>query len=286
MTSRSKTNLQADKAPPTTPQENGCDGLLPHERAQVPANAAEHRPDPLIEQAHRDIERGLVDTDMRATPGLDADRRQQLLRRSSRQSSEVARQSLPEGGGDPQTESSAPESASGGSVDERVRSGAQRPASKAGYPTPLQRSHMMKRVADVMTEEVQVIEPQQSLKRAAEIMAKLDVGSLPVCNGSRLLGMLTDRDIVVRGIASGLDLETDCVSAAMTEGVLYCAPGQDIAEALQLMGNEQVRRLPVIDAERRLVGIVSLGDLAVERPQDAGTTVSEISHKDSAHRRI
>jgi CBS domain-containing protein len=145
---------------------------------------------------------------------------------------------------------------------------------------------MMKRVADVMTEKVQVIEPQQRLKRAAEIMAKLDVGSLPVCNGRRLLGMLTDRDIVVRGIASGLDLETDCVAAAMTEDVLYCSPGQDIAEALHLMGNLRVRRLPVIDAECRLVGIVSLGDLAVERPQDAGTTISEISQKALAPRRL
>jgi CBS domain-containing protein len=285
MTSRSKTNLQRDKASPTTTLEHGCDGLLPHERARVPADAAEHRPDPVIEQAHRDMERGLVDTDMRATPGLDAGRRRQLLRRSSRQSSEVARPSLQEGSSVPQTESSSPVSASGGSVDGRPRSAAQRRASNAGYPTPLQRSHVMKRVADVMTEEVQVIEPQQSLKRAAEIMAKFDVGSLPVCNGSRLLGMLTDRDIVVRGIASGLNLETDCVSAAMTEDVLYCSPGQDIAEALHLMGNHQVRRLPVIDAERLLVGIVSLGDLAVERPQNAGTTVSEISQKDSVPQR-
>jgi len=279
-------NLQPDKASSATTPESGCDGLLPHERAQVPADANEHRADPVIEQAHRDIDRGLVDTDMRATPGLDAGRRQQLLRRSSRQSSEVARQSLAKGGSDLQTESSALESASGGSADARVRTAAQRRASRAGHPTPLQRSHMMKRVADVMTEEVRVIEPQQSLKRAAEIMAKLDVGSLPVCNGKRLLGMLTDRDIVVRGIASGLNLEMDCVSAAMTEAVLYCSPGQDIAEALHLMGNHQVRRLPVIDAERRLVGIVSLGDLAVETPQDAGTTVSEISQKNSAPRRI
>jgi CBS domain-containing protein len=285
MTARSKTNPQPDKASPTTTLEHGCDGLLPHERARVPADATEHRPDPVIEQAHRDIERGLVDTDMRATPGLDAGRRRQLLRRSSRQSSEIARQGLPEGGSGPQSERSAPASTSDGSAGERVRSATQRRTPKAEYPTPLPRSPLMKRVADVMTEEVQVIEPQQSLKRAAQIMAKLDVGSLPVCNGPQLLGMLTDRDIVVRGIASGLDLETDCVAAAMTEHVLYCSPGQDIAEALHLMGNQQVRRLPVIDAERRLVGIVSLGDLAVERPQDAGTTVSEISQKDLAARR-
>jgi CBS domain-containing protein len=282
MTSRSKSNPQPDKASPTTTLEHGCDGLLPHERAQVPT---EHRPNPVIEQASRDIERGLVDTDMRATPGLDAGRRRQLLRRSSRQSSEIARQRLPEGGSAPQSERSAPASTSADLAGELVRSATKRRAPKAEYPTPVPKSHLMKRVADVMTEEVQVIEPQQSLKRAAEVMARFDVGSLPVCNGSRLLGMLTDRDIVVRGIARGLKLETDCVAAAMTEDVLYCSPGQDIAEALHLMGNHQIRRLPVIDAERLLVGIVSLGDLAVERPQDAGTAVSEISQKDSVPQR-
>jgi hypothetical protein len=84
MTSRSKANLQPDKASPTTTLEHGYDGLLPHERARVPGDATEHRADPVIEQAHRDIQRGLVDTDMRATPGLDAGRRRQLLRRSCR----------------------------------------------------------------------------------------------------------------------------------------------------------------------------------------------------------
>jgi CBS domain-containing protein len=137
----------------------------------------------------------------------------------------------------------------------------------------------MKRVADVMTQDVQVIEPQQSLRRAAELMVELDVGSLPVCNGRRLLGMLTDRDIVVRGVAAGLGPDTACASDAMTPDVLYCRPDQDIAEALQLMGDRQVRRLPVIDDDSRLVGIVSLGDLALQQPRAAGPVVADISAK-------
>ncbi len=138
------------------------------------------------------------------------------------------------------------------------------------------------RVADVMSKNVQVVEPQETLRRAAELMARLDVGALPVCNGSRLLGMLTDRDIVVRGVAAGLGAETGCVSDAMSSEALCCSPGQDIAEALRLMGEHQVRRLPVVDADKRLVGIVALGDLALERPQAVGPTVSDISEPTAA----
>jgi CBS domain-containing protein len=135
----------------------------------------------------------------------------------------------------------------------------------------------MKQVADVMTEEVYAVEPQETLRRAAELMATFDVGSLPVCSDQRVLGIVTDRDIVVRGLASGLDPETGCVSDAMTHDVLCCTPQQDLAQAMQLMADHQVRRLPVVDAERRLVGIVSIGDLAVEEPDEVGPTVSAIS---------
>lgn len=137
----------------------------------------------------------------------------------------------------------------------------------------------MTRVADLMTYDVQVVEPQDTLRSAAELMARLDVGSLPVCHGGRLLGMITDRDIVVRGVAAGLGAETGCVSDAMTGRALHCRPEQDIGEALKLMGEQQVRRLPVIDEGGQLVGIVSLGDLALARPQAVGPTVGEISEK-------
>ena len=137
----------------------------------------------------------------------------------------------------------------------------------------------MKRIADIMTRDVQVIEPQDTLRRAAELMAQLDVGSLPVCNGRRLLGVITDRDIVVRGVAVGLGAQTGCVSDAMTAHALHCKPGQAIDEALKLMGEQQVRRLPVIDDDGQLVGIVSLGDLALVRPRAVVPTVGDISEK-------
>jgi CBS domain-containing protein len=141
----------------------------------------------------------------------------------------------------------------------------------------------MTRVADVMTEDVQVIEPQETLRHAAQLMGQLDIGVLPVCNGRRLLGVLTDRDIVVRGVAAGLDPDQGCVSDAMTQQLLYCTPDQDTDEVLQKMGEHQVRRLPVIDAaSKELVGIVSLGDLALDEPHAVGPAVSEISEKNSA----
>jgi CBS domain-containing protein len=138
----------------------------------------------------------------------------------------------------------------------------------------------MKRVADVMTEEVQVIEPQETLRKAAQLMKRLDVGALPVCNGRRLLGMLTDRDIVVRGVAAGLDPDQGCVSDAMTQELLYCTPDEATEDVLQKMGDHQVRRLPVIDASsKQLVGIVALADLALDEPHAVGPAVGEISEK-------
>jgi CBS domain-containing protein len=139
----------------------------------------------------------------------------------------------------------------------------------------------MNRVADVMTDDVAVVEPQDTLRHAAELMLRLDVGALPVCDGRRLLGMVTDRDIVVRGVAAGLAPDNGCVSDAMTNDVLYCTPDQDTKQVLQTMGEHQVRRLPVIDAASKvLVGIVSLGDLALDSPTAVGPTVGEISDKD------
>lgn len=143
----------------------------------------------------------------------------------------------------------------------------------------------MNRVADVMTDDVAVVEPQDTLRHAAELMVRLDVGALPVCDGRRLLGMLTDRDIVVRGVAAGLAPDNGCVSDAMTTDILYCTAEQDTAQVLKTMGEHQVRRLPVVDATNKtLVGIVSLGDLALEHPHAVGPTVSEISEKDGSAR--
>jgi len=94
-------------------------------------------------------------------------------------------------------------------------------------------------------------------------MKELDVGSLPVCHEDRLVGMLTDRDIVVRSVSEGHDPDTDHVGDVMTTELFYCFDDQDVEETAELMKRKQVRRIPVLNRDKRLVGIVSLGDLAV-----------------------
>ena len=119
-------------------------------------------------------------------------------------------------------------------------------------------------VAEVMTRNVEVIHPDASLQEAAQRMKSLDVGPLPVCDGGRLVGMVTDRDITVRMTAEGRDPQMTPVREAMTPEVIYCFEDQDVAEAARLMKDKQVRRLPVLNRDKRLVGIVALADLAVE----------------------
>jgi CBS domain-containing protein len=135
----------------------------------------------------------------------------------------------------------------------------------------------MSKIADIMSTDVRTIQPQESLREAARCMQELDVGALPVCDGERLLGMLTDRDIAVRGVAGGLDPEQACVSDIMSPHVDYLTVDQDSDDAKRLMGEKQIRRLPVIDDDRRLVGIVSLGDLALREDGHIDRAVREIS---------
>jgi CBS domain-containing protein len=135
----------------------------------------------------------------------------------------------------------------------------------------------MSKIADIMSTDVTTIQPQESLRRAAQCMQELDVGALPVCDGERLLGMVTDRDIAMRGVADGLNPDQACVSDIMTPEVTCCTADQDSDEAKRLMGDHQIRRLPVVDADRRLVGIVSLGDLAVRESGHIDRAVREIS---------
>lgn len=135
----------------------------------------------------------------------------------------------------------------------------------------------MPRVSEIMSTDVRVIEPQQSLRSAAQCMRDLDVGALPVCDGERLLGMLTDRDIAVRAVADGLAPDAACVSDVMSPDVEYCTADQDTNEVMRLMGDKQLRRLPVIDAQKRLVGIVSLGDMALRQTAHTDAALREIS---------
>lgn len=132
-------------------------------------------------------------------------------------------------------------------------------------------------VSQIMTRDVQTIGPQESLQRAAQLMDRLDVGSLPVCDGRRLLGMVTDRDITVRGTAMGLAPSASCVSDVMSRAVQCCTEDQDTRDVMKKMADAQVRRLPVVDGKRELVGIVSIGDVATKSKAGVGAVVRQIS---------
>ena len=116
---------------------------------------------------------------------------------------------------------------------------------------------------EIMTPAVEVVSPEASIREAAEKMRHLDIGPLPVCDGDRLVGMLTDRDITVRAVADGRDPVTTLVREVMTPDIVYGFDDQDVQDANRLMEQYQIRRLPVLNRNKRLVGIVSLGDLAV-----------------------
>jgi CBS domain-containing protein len=125
-------------------------------------------------------------------------------------------------------------------------------------------------VRDVMSADVFVANPDQSLRDAARSMADLDTGVLPVGEGDRLIGVVTDRDIVIRGVAEERDLNSTTLRDVMSPDPSYCYEDEDVEDVADQMAELQVRRLPVMDREKRLVGIVSLGDLA----QQADTSVS------------
>jgi CBS domain-containing protein len=120
------------------------------------------------------------------------------------------------------------------------------------------------RLKEIMTPDVEVVSPGDTLEDAARKMAELDVGPLPVCEGRRVVGMLTDRDITVRATAAGCDPKATLICDAMTQDIICCYEDQDVREAARLMGEKQIRRLPILNRANELVGIVSLGDLATE----------------------
>jgi len=124
-------------------------------------------------------------------------------------------------------------------------------------------------VQQIMTHNVEVISPGDTLEHAARKMDELNVGPLPVCEGNRVVGVLTDRDITVRATAAGCDPKTTLVGDAMSQDIISCFDDQDVREASRLMEEKQVRRLLVLNRANDLVGILSLGDLATEAPSSA-----------------
>lgn len=119
----------------------------------------------------------------------------------------------------------------------------------------------MNKISEVMTRDIQVASPDQTIREAAATMAREDIGSLPVGEKDRLIGMVTDRDIVLRAVAEGLAPDTK-VREVMTEEVKYCYDDDDVAHVAQNMAELQVRRLPVVSRDKRLVGIVALSNVA------------------------
>lgn len=129
----------------------------------------------------------------------------------------------------------------------------------------------MQMISEVMTRDVRFVTPQENVQRAAQMMDELNVGALPVCDGNRLVGMVTDRDITVRATAAGLAPRDAQVDEVMSTDVRWCFEDQSLDEVMQQMADTQIRRVPVVshDEAHTLIGIVSLGDLATKTPGDA-----------------
>jgi CBS domain-containing protein len=139
------------------------------------------------------------------------------------------------------------------------------------------RLSMNRKIKDVMTSDVQVIRPDCKISEAAEKMKAMDVGSLPVCDSDKLVGLVTDRDIAIRAVAEGTDPRTVPVSEIMTSPITYCFGDQEVGDVARIMEAKQIRRLVVLNKDKRLVGIVSLGDLAVKSGKIAGEILEKVS---------
>ena len=139
------------------------------------------------------------------------------------------------------------------------------------------------KVSEVMTRDVQTIRPDQTAREAASFMLSADAGSIPVAEGNRLLGMITDRDIAVRGVAKGNGPETP-VRELMTNDIICARESDDVEDVATRMSQAQVRRLPVLDDQERLCGIVSLGDLSRETDDESAAQALEgVSQPGGSH---
>jgi CBS domain-containing protein len=140
------------------------------------------------------------------------------------------------------------------------------------------------KVREAMTRDVRLVQPDQTIRDAANLMSELDIGALPVEEDDRLVGIITDRDIAVRAVAEGRGPETK-IRDVMSAEIKYCYEDQTIDEVTQNMGELRIRRLPVLSRAKRLVGILSLGDLAIdESAQDeAGEALGGISRPGGSH---
>jgi len=140
------------------------------------------------------------------------------------------------------------------------------------------------RVSEAMTPDVQIASPNQTIQEAAKMMAAIDAGVLPVGDNDRLVGIITDRDIVVRAVAKGLSPSTKVRDVMSNGSVMYCFDDEEIEEVAHNMADIKVRRLPVLNRNKRLVGIVSLGDIAMtDSPDCAGEAMCGIVEPGGPH---
>ena len=140
------------------------------------------------------------------------------------------------------------------------------------------------RVSEAMTRDVKVCTPGQTIREVARTMAEIDAGAVPVGENDRLIGMITDRDIAIRAVAEGKGPDTP-VREVMSEHIHYCYDDEELDDVAQNMGDIRVRRLPVVNRDKRLVGIISLGDVArTEGGETVGDAVVGVSQPGGLHK--
>jgi CBS domain-containing protein len=139
------------------------------------------------------------------------------------------------------------------------------------------------KLSEIMTRQVQVIQPDDSLQSAAKKMRDHDIGFLPVCDGETLMGVLSDRDITIRALADGMDVNVMLGRDLMTAPAIYCYEDQDVSEAARIMEENQIRRLVVVSRDdQRLVGVISLGDLARNGIDLSGKVLQKVSQPETS----
>lgn len=133
------------------------------------------------------------------------------------------------------------------------------------------------KIREIMSPDVRIASPQDTLQRAAQLMEEMDCGILPVGEGDRLVGMVSDRDITLRAVARGKAPDKCTVGEVMSRDIKYIYDDETLEDATRNMGDLQIRRLPVLDRKKRLVGIVSLGDIALKQTANAGKALKNVS---------
>jgi CBS domain-containing protein len=154
-------------------------------------------------------------------------------------------------------------------------------AFRVHFPNHQHAKECAMQIRDVMTRDVMLADPGMKLNEAAALMRDGDFGLLPVGENDRLVGTITDRDIAIRAVAEGRDPNTTAVRDAMSEGIYYCFDDQTVEEAAEVMSEAQIRRLPIVNRDKRLVGIVALADLATEprAGEPAGEALAGVSEE-------